>query len=309
MATKRKLSPPQLDLDTDGDPTVSDTEDQHEEDQPPTPTHRVVTATDTLSKWSKKWRVADDPYVLGVLDGLQNGSDLAMWASLEPLDLLPYPKMRAGARMERFARFITVLRNVAVFIPVALTWWAIHRATDAFGRFSSSHAGTEVNFLQFWQSGGDGDSYLQPFWRIQHIALLDSLIVAFIVLTTLLGSACHGRARAVNDRQQIVAQAERVAVGLNLSRALQSGKRADPESLTEALAAALSDLGQAARDVHAAAERMEQATVGVDALTPKVGELGAHVERLTDQFAHHLTGSVESLVDAVAALPERWAAT
>jgi hypothetical protein len=83
---------------------------------------------------------------------------------------------------------------------------------------------------------------------------------------------------------------------------LQSHKSATPESISEALALALGDLVQAARDVSIAAGRMESASTGVEALTPRVSALNVQAELLTTNLAQNVNVTIDRLSESVASL-------
>lgn len=263
---------------------------------------RSVATAAEVREWAARWDVADDPYVVGVSRALDARSDLTAWANLDPLDLLPMPEPRSGSLLQVIARLLTVLRNVAVFIPVALTWMAINRATDAFGRYADEQQGNEVNFLQFWQSGGPDGEFLSPFWRIQDVAFKVALIVTFIVAATLLAGALQARADAKSRRARLVSERERVQVGVDLAGALTGSRTADPASIAESLAIALNDLSQAAREVAVAAARIENATVGVNALNPQVDKLTQSVSQLSDRLSGEVNETVGDLSKSVSVL-------
>ena len=256
-------------------------------------------AMQTMNEWATKWNVADDPYVAGLNAAVARRDNMTMWASLDPTDMLPAPVIQSGSLLNRIARVLTVIRNVLVFVPVALTWLAIQKATEAFGFWSSENPGEEINFIQFWQNGYD---ILDDSYRIQNIAKFDFILIALIVVATLVASLLESRASATARAQEKSADRERLFVGLKIAEALQGNKTASPESITESLAFALNDLSQAARDVSLAAARMEVASVGVESLTPRVESLNKQVGELNQRFGKDVVGSVDSLVSSVSTL-------
>lgn len=255
-------------------------------------------AMQTMNEWATKWNVADDPYVAGLNAAVTRRDNMTMWASLDPTDMLPTPEIRSGQLMSRIARVLTVVRNVLVFVPVALTWLAIQHATDAFGKWAEGKD-AQVNFLQFWQNGS---GVLADKYRIQNIAKVDFYLIALIVVATLVASLLESRAKATVSVLEKSADRERLFVGLKIAEALQGNKTASPESITESLAFALNDLSQAARDVSLAAARMEVASVGVESLTPRVESLNKQVGELNQRFGKDVVGSVDSLVSSVSTL-------
>lgn len=254
-----------------------------------------------LGEWAKNWNVDDDPYVTGLVAALGRRDNMTMWASLDPMVMLPEPELRSGSFAKRIARVLTVIRNVLVFVPVALTWLSIQHATEAFGRFlrESNKAGQDISFLQFWQSP---EGFLSDHWRIQDVARLDAIIILFIIAATLIANTLESRARALSASVGREIQKDRTRIGLMIAETLQGNKSASPESITESLALALNDLSQAARDVSLAAARMEAASVGIDSLNPRIENLNERITDLDQRFAGDVVKSVNSLVSSVSTL-------
>ena len=255
-------------------------------------------AMQTMNEWAARWNVTDDPYVAGLNSAVARRDNMTMWASLDPTDMLPTPEIRSGRLLSQIARVLTVVRNVLVFVPVALTWLAIQHATDAFGKWAEGRD-QEVNFLQFWQNGY---GVLAGKYRIQTIAKVDFFLIALIVVATLVASLLESRAKSTVSVLEKNADRERLFVGLKIAEAMQGNKTASPESITESLAFALNDLSQAARDVSLAAARMEVASVGIESLTPRVESLNNQVGELNQRFGKDVVGSVDSLVASVSTL-------
>ena len=271
----------------------------------PSPSDLASTAV-AVKRWADDNDVASDPYVTELTDDLSNRRRLTYWASLDPLDHLPTPQPKAGARLRTAARIVLLFRNVGVFVPVALTWLAINKATDAFGKFVDGVANTEseveVNFLQFWQSGGPGGEFLGSSWRIQHIAFLDALIIAIIILLTLVAGALDGQANVRVARRQLRSDSERTAIALTIGKALHGNRSASPESIGEALALALTDLSEAARNVATATARLEDSTSAFDSLKPRLEALSQQITNLNRHFATDVVNSVSSLSSSVGTL-------
>ena len=260
-------------------------------------------AMQTMNEWAARWNVTEDPYVAGLNAAVTRRDNMTMWASLDPTDMLPTPEIQSGRQLSRIARVLTVMRNVLVFVPVALTWLAIQNATDAFGKWAAGKTSADpdsgISFIQFWQNGY---GVLADKYRIQSIAKLDFILITIIVVATLVASLLESRAKSTVNVLEKAADRERIFVGLKIAEAMQGNKTASPESITESLAFALNDLSQAARDVSLAAARMEVASVGVESLTPRVESLNNQVGELNQRFGKDVVGSVDSLVSSVSTL-------
>jgi hypothetical protein len=269
---------------------------------------RLVDIGWELTNWAIANKVEDDPYVDALTSTIDQRGNLTAFATTNPIDLLPMPEARAGAQLRRIARVVTVTRNVLVFVPVLITWWAISEATRAYGRYVDAlkQRGSDesTSFLEFWESGGVGviNPALPKFWRITDVAIKDALIIAAIILLTFIAGLIESYANARRQTAETRIEKDRTRVAVATMIALQGNKSVDTESLTDTLAIALNDLGQAARDVNLAAERMEAASVGVSSLTPRVAELSANVGELSNQFSSEVQVSIQALVTAVATL-------
>ena len=95
---------------------------------------------------------------------------------------------------------------------------------------------------------------------------------------------------------------ERRALALQIMAGLQASKSASPKSITEALALALEDLLQAARDVGVAASRMEVASVGIESLTPRVADLSIHTAELGRSLTNDVNKAINDLGRSVSTL-------
>jgi len=208
------------------------------------------------------------------------------------------------------------LRNILVFLPVLLTWWAIGKALDAFGIFTKLYAEqnlgktTEFSFIAFWQNPNEiatkylpnisaAQELLNKNWWIGHVASLDASIILSIIFLTFVSGVLTWFAE---NRETIAiekADRARVEVGLAIAVSLHGKRQANPESISEALAEALNDLTQAARDVNETASRLEQASLGVESLTPKIEILNTHTEQLVAQTATSVSKAVNDLVTSV----------
>jgi hypothetical protein len=259
-------------------------------------------ATDALRQWAVKHNELDDPYVGGLLKAIDRRSDLTMWASLNPLDVLPHPTVTHDAWIRRAATIAISLRNVLIFVPVLLTWLSIGLAVSAYRDYfdSGSSENNEVNFLQFWSDPEKGD--LSSFWRIGDVSRHVAILISLIVILTLAHGLLSSRAQAIRNREAVILEKSRLQVALVLANALHGKRQANPESIGEALAEALNDLTQAARDVHEAASKLEETSLGVAALNPHVETLNTNAQEFFDQTGKQMVTSIRELVNSVESL-------
>lgn len=257
--------------------------------------------TDALRKWADENDEQDDPYVQGLLEAIDSRSDLTMWASLNPLEVLPHPSLTRGVGLSRAASATLTLRNVLIFVPVLLTWLSIGRAVGAYRTYVGSKTDQESvrNFLQFWDNP---EGFLNKFWTIgevsRHVAILIFLIIALTFVTGILNS----RAQAIRSGEGSLIDKDRLRIALLVSNALHGKRQANPESIGEALAEALNDLTQAARDVNEAASKLEETALGVSALNPHVEALNTNAQDFFNNTGKQVVASIRELVSSVEGL-------
>ena len=157
----------ELNLDEDDDEAVDDEDeavDDEEEDSNALNAQRTFGTTvnpnamKMLHDWAEEIDELDDPYVRGLTNAVARRDDLSVWASLDPLELLPNDQSNNWKRISQASNVISALRNILVFLPVLLTWLAIGKALDAFGEFTKLYANQnpgesrDFSFIGFWQN-------------------------------------------------------------------------------------------------------------------------------------------------------------
>ena len=269
---------------------------------------RLVDLADTVDSWAEVYNVGDDPYVTTLVQSIRNRDNLTAFATSDPLNLLPHPEPTAGRALSVVARFTAIVRNILVFVPVALTWFSISKATESFGEYARASIGDdeELSFLQFWQSGGPADlegfTRLSSTWRITDIAFAVVFIIAAVIVLTAVSNIVGDLAEQSRDKDEQGIEVERTGVAVKILTSLQGNRSIDSDTLEETLAVVLNDLGQAARDVNTAAQRLEASSTGVSSLTPRIEELTVQVDALASKFSSDLQDGVASLANAVTML-------
>lgn len=269
---------------------------------------RLVGLADTVDSWAKAYNVEDDPYVTTLTRSIRNRDNLTAFATSDPLALLPHPHPTAGGALSLIARLTAVIRNILVFVPVAITWFSISKATESFGQYARATTGDddELSFLQFWQSGGPADlegfTRLSSTWRITDIAFVVVFIIGAVIVLTAISSGVGALAERARENDEVGIEAERTGVAVAILTSLQGNRSIDSQTLEETLAVVLNDLGQAARDVNTAAQRLEASSTGVASLTPRIEALTVQVDSLASKFSSDLQDGITALANAVTML-------
>jgi methyl-accepting chemotaxis protein len=285
---------------TVNDPDSADESDGSDQDR--WDSTQLGEAQSSLTEWADLWMVTTDPYVMGLSEAVRDNKNMTMWASLDPYERLPMPPSRRGRVASVVAQMLGVVRNVLVFVPVAITWWAIGEATDKFGQYNSGlSVGDKTNFLDFWQNGYGVLDDIKLFGfigvKIQEIAVVDSLIIVAVVALTLLSSAIGQFAHGRSEKDEMKAVVERERIALVLTEALEGKRSASPESIAGSIADVLNDLVDVAREVRGAATQLEQASKGVGDFATQVGELNKNIDELSQRVALQVSGELVKAVD------------
>lgn len=202
-----------------------------------TPPHLIL--VNSLQSWSTLYDFKDDPYVSGLTEAVAARKNLPMWASLDPLEYLPHAYIHTHKRLHLLSLIMTVLRNALVFLPVALTWFAISKATSAFALYTADNSLSVVNFLDFWENGY---GVLSEEWSLSHVATLDFQIILGIIALTI--SITFLDRSLKNSRNVALQEADddRIQMALAISTYLFDQQRVTNVTMNQSLARAIRDI-------------------------------------------------------------------
>lgn len=120
-------------------------------------------------------------------ESVQTGRDARAWSEVEMADVLS--KRRGTDRDPTPLIVLSTLRDLLFLGPIAVTWFELRAAFDAFRSFGS--ANPDVPFIAAWQRGFDGAG--PSFGKV---ALEIVLLVAAIALLSLIVSIIRSRLTA-----------------------------------------------------------------------------------------------------------------
>lgn len=209
-----------------------------------------------LEDWSRLRGVERDPYLSQLTESLKERKNLHIWAELQPLDFLPYPKSDAQNRKSDLVRILTIIRNVLVFAPVALTWAAVSAATTGFAAYTKENGASVVNFLDFWQNGY---GYLSDKWKIGEVARLDFILVMIVIVLTLFVSIVGHRAQELRNAEEALIDQERSVIALEIAQVLHDKRKVTTVTMNQALAGSISRLVNATHNLESAAKEINKA--------------------------------------------------
>ena len=171
------------------------------------------------------------------------------WGSF-PLDDLLRPPMRdfTTERLAKIADYVTLFRNLFLFVPVLVTWIAIDRAA---AKYDTDDFPT---FLSAWKT--------LKYFSLQDVALYDASIIGLLIVLTfishLMDRKAEKQARSKDEESDVKFRTMMVNVGLYL----HGFRQITPSALKGGLADAVNQL-------KAATDEMKDAAVGMNVVADK----------------------------------------
>jgi hypothetical protein len=220
-----------------------------------------IELADRIDLWARRYKVSRDPYVNGLSASLREKKNLQIWAAMNPVEYLPQPEITEGIAIARWARLVTLIRNVLVFAPVALTWAAVGQATTAFSVYVKENGADVVNFLDFWQNGYE---VLGEEWRISNVAFLDFVIILIVIVLTIVASAFGKRASEEQAAFDIEIERERIGLAVEISSFLFDKQKATNVTMNASLAGAIAKLLNATDALEDVAKNLAKSVKKVD---------------------------------------------
>lgn len=278
--------------------------------------HANIELAARLREYGENYGLEEDPYLEGLSNAIKEGKNLAVWASNDVMTLMPHPDVESVEGPIYSA--MVLLRNVLVFVPVALTWLAVGKATTAFTVYTTkSSAASVVNFLQFWQNGY---GVLSKTWTLSHIAADDFYIIAGVIFLTFVTPFMNRSAvrRATSFEQD--ALRERLTLVIEVESFLFDKRQLTRLSIDSALAQSFERVVEATHNLSVASHRIK---IGLNALPqhlekeePKNEFESAHPTRERKleekipkskklQMDHHEVESVKRVTKSVASVTKR----
>ena len=206
-----------------------------------------------IKAWAITNHCEDDALVVALLADLESGQDLDAWASLDSLEILPAVEYKAGDKQLRLTNLIAIARNILVFVPVALTWVAVSRATTAFEQYTAANPNAVVNFLEFWQNGY---GILSKDWTIGHIALLDGLIIGVVIVLSMTVSILELRHKKSMRTTVTVLEKDRLTLALKIFKHLHAHKTATPAVVNAGIAGSVRNLLATSKEMAKASKEL-----------------------------------------------------
>jgi hypothetical protein len=205
--------------------------------------------------WAQINSVSQDPYLVELLEVIDSGSGIEGIANLQPYEVLPKPVHKQLERRLNLANTLSILRNVLVFFPVALTWIAVSKSTTAFAAYTEANSSAVVNFLEFWQNGY---GVLAKDWTIGHVALLDFSIIMIVIVLTLTTAFMNKRRIATLKKLNANSNTERLQLAIKINKYITSHQKMDAPTVSTTIATTSRQLLETAKELTKTAKSFQR---------------------------------------------------
>jgi len=226
-----------------------------------------------LKQWSAQYNFSNDSYVSGLSEALENRTNLPFWSTMSATEFLP--KAVVTPARSQLIYYLSLVRNLLIFAPVAITWAAIGQASQAFAVYTEQNPDGIANFLEFWQNGY---GVLAKEWTLTRIATLDASILLFIIfiiiVTTTLSQGAIRHAREL----ETVADDDRMRVAIAVDSYLFEKRSVTNLTLNQGLSRALQELRNTSGALNRTAKLVEKAEKG----TPTSRKILAEIKKISN---------------------------
>jgi len=227
----------------------------------------------TLKQWSARYNFSGDSYVSGLSQALENRSNLPFWSTMSATEFLP--KAVISAPRSQLIFYLSLVRNLLIFAPVAITWIAIGEASRAFAVYTEQNPDAVANFLEFWQNGY---GILAAEWTLSRVAILDaSILVLIILLIIATTSLSQSAARHAHELEK-VADDDRMKVAIAVDSYLFEKRSVTNVTLNQGLSRALQELRNTSGALNRTAKIVEKAEKG----TPTSRKILAEIKKISN---------------------------
>jgi len=217
----------------------------------PTPTAKAAVASATETRVEERGRAAasievlaaetrvTDPALGTVLtrlaDAVRRGDRDEIHGYADAVDARFVAELLTGTRGWIWG-ILEVARNVLVFAPIAVTWFGLSRATEAYaGLLTAKPELAAKPFLLLWEQGFEGAAGVLTF---STVAIIDASLIALLIVISLL---IHIRAdvRDVATRTQALLKESEIRGLLGHATSLATSELPDTEAdaMLDAMAA------------------------------------------------------------------------
>jgi hypothetical protein len=215
-----------------------------------------------------------------------------------------------------------LLAAIAVFLPVAWTWWSMSKASSAYQDLLAVGGGAGESFLQLWVTGFDGR--LEALHQLPQMALISVFLILGAVLLLILQRSTSNRRSVVETGRYQQAEVELHEALTQATRLLAIKPVSNNDEFEVLVTRSIRELHRAHEQSAASADRLRQSTetagtaleaslasvepllADVQAATQTMHAAATAMESAAEESGRATVGVVSQLTDDIVKSGEQW---
>ena len=223
--------------------------------------------------------------------------DQGSWSGIDLIRAFPPNSTVSAHSRGTLEGVLGVLATVAVFAPVAWTWYSLRAASAAYGDLLAAGGGSGETFLSLWITGFDGR--LADIHTLIFVAGV-SVVLILLAVSMLIAQHTVARVSTVREEQRaLVAENELASTLTQAQRVLNARRAENPTELESLVKRSVQQLDAAHTATRKGAEDLRTA-VGkssqlLSPLLTRLGDASRDVQQalqLAEQSEKQLSGSI-----------------
>jgi DNA-binding transcriptional MerR regulator len=260
-------------------------------------TSQRLQAASKLEKWVEDRNPPNAELLRRLASDIRRNERLNEWGQFALEDLLRPPRRDPSEyRLYRLAEWITLLRNVALFLPVLLTWHAISHATKAYS--DRAIADQEETFLDYWLNADLLGPWAGIDLTLQRVAMIDAIIILALVILTVIAQGVESRAERNAARADKSDEEEFHEVLVDVGLFLHGFRAITPGALKSGLADAVNNLGKANSELVETSQRLAEVLALASGTLERWADVGSRQVEPAVARIDQIVSAVATTVDA-----------
>lgn len=165
------------------------------------------------------------------------------WVGIDLLAAFPASTTSGVRKLGVVESLLGALAAIAVFAPVAWTWFSLRAASQAYSNLTADGVRPDDTFLGLWISGFDG--YLAEWHRLSWVAMVSILLIVLAVLLVIAQRVVSSTADKKEDEEAVAFEARRISVLCAAQREIGGQHAADPSAIEAIVRSSIKKLAEA----------------------------------------------------------------
>ena len=268
-----------------------------------------VVAADALRRWITESNPTNKAILERLEKDIRDDSQMERWAAFALEDLIRPPLAIASETWQsRLARGIELFRNIVLFFPVMVTWFASDKASAAYSYYlrnelkaDLSAGGTPKSFLQIWNDSnyphlGKLLYLVKP--TLQTIAFIDGILIIILIASTFLVHFFDSRAEEISRQKDLENDLTLRGVMVDVGLFLHGFRQITPSQLKSGLSEAVNSLAKATDSIRDTAAGLKQVADSAHTTLAKFADLSSRELEPAVRRIDSIVGSLGSAATA-----------